>query len=204
MSNMKYFGKIFWSIYSSPKFSTQMLQLFIIKICFTNKFNTTCGGGQLLVSGCQESMCHRISVLSVLVSWFWVSGSQVPSPRVSVLRSRVSKSHVPGSDNLGPGSQVLIVDYAFVNDLTKKYFNICDTMATQSKNLFSSNSKIQSVSVLEGEQRVSYSSWWKIFFFVLSMCIPKRLIRLYSNLVGLFDDQRKYPFVFISVLDLAL
>ena len=119
MSNMKYFGKIFWSIYSSPKFSTQMLQLFIIKICFTNKFNTTCGGGQLLVSGCQESMCHRISVLSVLVSWFWVSGSQVPSPRVSVLRSRVSKSHVPGSDNLGPGSQVLIVDYAFVNDLTK-------------------------------------------------------------------------------------
>ena len=77
-------------------------------------------------------------------------------------------------------------------------------MATQSKKLFSSNSKIQAVSVLEGEWRVSYSSWWKIFFFVLSMCIPKRLIRLYSNLIGLFDDQRKYPFVFISVLDLAL
>ena len=62
------------------------------------------------------------SILQVLFSGLWVSGSQVPSskfqgpssrvpcPRVAGLR--VSRSQVQGFRVLDPGSQVLILDYA--------------------------------------------------------------------------------------------
>ena len=53
-----------------------MPSLFVIKLCFTNIVKTICGGGQLLISGFQG-----------------------PSPG-----SRVSRSHVPGSQGLGDQS----------------------------------------------------------------------------------------------------
>ena len=84
-----------------------------LKICFTNKVNKICGGGQLLVTGSQGPTTRVPGVripyprvtspkaqgpraLSLRV---WRPGSRVPNPRVSGLR-------VPG-----PGFQVLILDY---------------------------------------------------------------------------------------------
>ena len=70
-----------------PTFLTHMPYLFIIKICFTNKVNEFCRGGQLLDSGSQ--------------------GPRIPSPTVPG----------PGSQCLGsqvPGSQVLILDYTHI------------------------------------------------------------------------------------------
>ena len=34
---------------------------FIIKLCFTIKVNTICGGTQFLISGYQKSMCHKFN-----------------------------------------------------------------------------------------------------------------------------------------------
>ena len=88
-------------------FSTHMPCPF--KICFTNKVNAICGGGQLLVTGwvprshyegpgCQDVPCPRVA-----------------SPKAQGSSSRVPGSHVSGSQCLGsqslgsqgPGSQGL-------------------------------------------------------------------------------------------------
>ena len=45
------------------------------------------------------------SILRVLLSEFWVSGSQIPSSRDPVPGSWVSGSHVPGSQFQSPGCQ---------------------------------------------------------------------------------------------------
>ena len=93
-------------------FSTHIPWLF--KICFTNKINAICGEGQLLVTG------HRVPLPGSWVSGSHVSGLQVPRPRVPVPESQCSKSQGHGVLGLrvsslrvpGPGSQVLILDYA--------------------------------------------------------------------------------------------
>ena len=90
-------------------FSTHMLCPF--KICFTNKVNTICGGGQLLVTGSLVSGSH-------------VPGSQVLRPRVPVPESqgtksqghrvldpRVSDLRDPGLRSQGPGSRVSGPDF---------------------------------------------------------------------------------------------
>ena len=46
-------------------------------------------------------ICVTSSILRVLLSEFWVSGSQVPSPRDPVPGSWVSGSHVSGSQSSG-------------------------------------------------------------------------------------------------------
>ena len=79
-------------------------KLFIIKICFTNKINTICGRDQLLVSGSQGPISRvpnvRFPCPRIQGSDVEVPGSQVPGLRV------------PGLRVLGPGSLVLILDYA--------------------------------------------------------------------------------------------
>ena len=67
----------FYFCFRSPTFSTHMPCPF--KICFTNKVNTICGGGQLLVTGSLVSGSH-------------VPGSQVLRPRVPVPESQGTKS----------------------------------------------------------------------------------------------------------------
>ena len=67
-------------------------------------------------------ICVTSSLLSVLLSGFWVSGSQVASPRDPVPWSWVSGSHVPGShvpgsQSQGPGSRVSGPDFR----LCRKY-----------------------------------------------------------------------------------
>ena len=141
----KYFGKFFGPSTRAPKFSTQMPQLFIISICFTIKAWRKLVQSVVWVRVLR--ICARSSILSVLCSGFWVSGSQVPSPRdpvpwswvsgsqfqgpksrvpgLKIPGSQVSGSQGPGSQGpsipglrvsrpraLGPGSQVLILDYA--------------------------------------------------------------------------------------------
>ena len=103
----------------NPTFLTYMPQLLIIKICFTNKINTICVGGHLLVSGFQgpismapsvRSTCPRNQGLKVpsfkipvpgpTVPSSWVSGSQVQDLRVrdpGYQGPRVPCIRVPGS-----------------------------------------------------------------------------------------------------------
>ena len=97
---LKYFGPST----RAPKFSTQMPWLFIIKICFTINVNTIFGVGQL--------------------SGSWISGSQVPNPRVSVLSSHIPGSRVASPKVPGPDSQALILDYAVLKGViqVKLYF----------------------------------------------------------------------------------
>ena len=60
-------------------------------------------------------ICVKSSILRVLLSRFWVSGSQFPSPRDPFPGSRsprVLGSESQGTGSQGPGSQVLILDYA--------------------------------------------------------------------------------------------
>ena len=110
MSNVKKFWYMFWSIYSRPKLSTQMPQLFVIKICSTIKVNSICG-----VGWDTKNLCHKFN-------------SQGPALRVLGLRVASSKSQgpgcqgpmyqgsrVPGLRVPGPGPQVLILDYALHN-----------------------------------------------------------------------------------------
>ena len=120
---------MFWSVYSRPKFSTQMP--FIIKICFTIKVNSICSAGRdtrnlrhklnsqgtaLRILGLSVTSCKsqgpNSRVLGVRVPCL-----RVPESRVSV--SQVSGSQDPGSQGLrvsGPGSQVLILDYAILKE----------------------------------------------------------------------------------------
>ena len=103
--------------YSTPTFSTHIPQLFIIKVCFTSKANAICRGGQLLVS---RSQCpiSRVSDVRVPCPKVVSANSQDPASRVPgshVLWSRVLVSQGPRLQDrrvLGPGSQVLILEYA--------------------------------------------------------------------------------------------
>ena len=104
----KYFGKCFGSFTRATKFPIQMHQLFIIKICYTRLIQSVVRVG---ISG----VCVTSSILRVLLSGFWVSGSQGPSSRVLGVRvpeSQVARSQGPGSQGPGSRSQVLILDYA--------------------------------------------------------------------------------------------
>ena len=122
-----------------------MSQLFIVKICFTNEINIISGGGQLLVSESQGSISRVPSVRffveslklqgpSSRVPESQVPGSQVPGlgvpgPGFQGLWSQVSEIlglmyQDPGfqvsvswnSGSQGPGSRVLILDYALLNN----------------------------------------------------------------------------------------
>ena len=124
-------------------FWSQMPYLFI-KICCTIKINSICGAGQdtwnLRHKINSQGSALRIVGLRVTISNSQgpisrVLGVRVPCPRVSVRGSWVSGSRVPGSQSprvrtpkvpglrvrgsrvsgsWGPGSQVLILDYALV------------------------------------------------------------------------------------------
>ena len=71
-----------------------------LKIYFTNKVNTICGGVQLLVTGSQGLFTR-------------VPGVRIPCPRVPVPESQGPKSQGPRVPGLG--SQVLILDHAMVD-----------------------------------------------------------------------------------------
>ena len=109
-----------------------MLQLFIIKICFTIKINTICGGAQLLVSGCLESMCYEFNSqgLGLRILELMIAGpkSEGFNFRVSGLRFQGLGSQGPGSQVLGLrvpglGSNVLILDYAIQQWCTLSKFS---------------------------------------------------------------------------------
>ena len=106
----KYFGKGFGPSTRAPKDSDALALLLLLSKCFTIKVNSICGAGR------DTWNCVTSSILRVLLSGFWVSGSRFPSPRDPFPVSWVSGSHVSGSWDLrvlGPGSQVLILDYAY-------------------------------------------------------------------------------------------
>ena len=75
-------------------------------------------------------ICVTSSILRVLISGFWVSGSQVQRFRDPVLASWVSRFRISGSQSpgsQGPRSQVLgtlvlILDYAFKNKYNFIFF----------------------------------------------------------------------------------
>ena len=110
----KYFGKCFGPSTRAPKFSTQIPWLFIIRICFTIKawrkliqFVVRVGIVRIFVTS---------SILMVLYSGFWASGSQFPSlmtqfhgPECQGPSSRVQCLWVSEFQSLGsqgPGSRV--------------------------------------------------------------------------------------------------
>ena len=149
---------MFWSIYSSTyvKFLTQMHLLFIIKICFTIKVNSVYSTG--------HGICVTSSILRVLLSGFWVSESQFPSPRdlfpdswVSGSQSprvpgsrvhglRDSASWVSGSQGLrvpGPGSLVLNLDYAIFKGLGEMRIQINACCASITLLLWKTDPKIR-------------------------------------------------------------
>ena len=130
----EYFGKCFGLFTGASNFLTEMSQLFIIKICFTIKVNSICGAGRDTWNLCRkfnsqgptlrilglrvaisksQGPISRVLGVRIPVPWSWVSGSCAPA-------SRVSGSSGPGFQNPGvsglmvpgPGSQVLILDYA--------------------------------------------------------------------------------------------
>ena len=80
----KYFGTCFGPSTRDLSFSTQMPQLFIIKICFTIKFNSIYGAGRDT-----RNLCHK-------------SNSQGPDLRILGLRVASPKSQ-------GPSSRVLCI-----------------------------------------------------------------------------------------------
>ena len=110
-------------------FSTHMPWLIIIKICFTNNVNTTCGGGQLLVTGSQDPISRvpdvRVPCPRVLVSGSQGSKSQgLKVPALKGLTLRVSGSRVLGLRVTGPGFQVLILDYALKKCYSYNRYNL--------------------------------------------------------------------------------
>ena len=81
-----------------------------LNICFPNKVNTICGGGQLLVTVSQGHITR-------------VPGVRIPCPRVTSSKTQGPSSIVPGSWNpgsQGPGSQVLILNYAVSEAVVRK------------------------------------------------------------------------------------
>ena len=84
------------------------------KICFTNKVNTICGGGQLLVTGSQGPITRTLvvripcpRVASPKAKGLTSQGHGFPGPRISGLR--VPGLMVPGSQ--GTGSRVSGPDF---------------------------------------------------------------------------------------------
>ena len=118
MTMSKYFGKCFSPSFRALKFSTQMLQLFIIKICFTIKVNSICGADLDT-----RNLCHKFisqgSTFRILGLRVASPKSQAPSSRVLCIRVscprvpgvRVSESQAPGPKPQGPGSQVSGPDF---------------------------------------------------------------------------------------------
>ena len=124
-----------------------MPQLFIIKICFTIKINSVCSVGQdtwnlrhkfnsqghaLRILGLRVTIANSQGLISRVLG-VRVQCSRVPTPRVPGLRvsgSWVSGSWGPGSQVSGPGSQVLILDYAEksyqIKIFASMFMNICD------------------------------------------------------------------------------
>ena len=113
----KYSGKCFGPSTRACKFLTQMHQLFIIKICYTIKVNSSCG-----VSRNTRSLCHKFSSqgpalrilgLRVAIPKFQeprsrVLGVRAPCPRFPAPGSWVSECRVPGSQgHRFPGPRVL-------------------------------------------------------------------------------------------------
>ena len=88
----------------APKFSTQMPQLFIIKICYTIKVNSVCGA-----SRDTRGLCHKFNSQGPS---FRILGVRVASPNFQGPKSRIlnvrllcprSQSHsFPGLRVLGP------------------------------------------------------------------------------------------------------
>ena len=113
----------FYFCFRAPTFSTHMPCP--LNICFPNKVNTICGGGQLLVTVSQGHITR-------------VPGVRIPCPRVTSpkaqgpssidpgsqgprgLESRVSGSRVSGLRVPGPGYQVLILNYAVSEAVVRK------------------------------------------------------------------------------------
>ena len=98
----EYFGKCFGPFTQASKFLAQMPQLFITKFASQLKLI------QSVVPVGILGICVTSSILSVLLSEFWVSGSEFPSPRDPFPGFWVSESqfHGPGcqgvvSQNLG-------------------------------------------------------------------------------------------------------
>ena len=83
----------FYFFIRAHTFSTHMPCPF--KICFTNKVDTICGEGQLLVTGSQGPITRIPGVR--------IPCLRVASPKAQDFSSRVPRSHVSGSQ--GPGSQ---------------------------------------------------------------------------------------------------
>ena len=94
----EYFGKCFGLFTRASNFLTQMPQLFIIKICFKLKLI------QSVVRVGILGISVASSILRVLLSGFWASGSQFPSPRDPFPGSWVS-----GSQFHGPECQGLVL-----------------------------------------------------------------------------------------------
>ena len=164
---------MFWSIYSRPKFSTQMPQLFIIKICFTIKVNSICGAGRDT-----RNLCHKFNsqgptlrildlrvanpksqgpssgVLGVRVLCLRVLEPQVPDSRVS--RSQGIKSQCPWVSGISVlGSQVSGPD-----------FKLCLT-----KQLFLKKCPCYDIQIIFSSQHVLQRHINTIFFRYLSMCL---------------------------------
>ena len=91
----EYFGKCFGLFTRASNFLTQMPQLFIIKICFKLKLI------QSVVRVGILGISVASSILRVLLSGFWASGSQFPSPRDPFPGSWVSGSQFHGSESQG-------------------------------------------------------------------------------------------------------
>ena len=96
----------FYFCIRAPTFSTHMPCP--LKICFTNKVNTICGGGQLLVTWSQGPITRALGVRIPCPS-VTSPKAQGPNSRVSV--SQVSGSRVSGSPVSGLGVPGLSPDF---------------------------------------------------------------------------------------------
>ena len=95
----KYFGKYFGPSTRAPRLRCPSFLL--------SKFASQLKLNQSVVRVGILGICVTSSVLRVLLSGFWVSGSQVPSQREPVPGSWVSGSRVPKSQSLGvPGPRL--------------------------------------------------------------------------------------------------
>ena len=132
----KYFGEYFGPSTRRPYFSTQMPQLFVIKICFTFKINTIYGTGQDTRNLCNkfnyQGSAIRILCLTVASPKSEDASSRAlsvtaPCPRVKilgslVLGSRVPALRVPGSPFSGPDLRIYHFDtMSVLQEFCQKY-----------------------------------------------------------------------------------
>ena len=96
----KYFSKCFGPSTRAPKFSTQMPQLFIIKIYFRIKVNSICGAGWDT-----RNLCYKFSsqglALRILCLRVTSPKSQGPSSRVLGVKAPCPGYQVSGPDFTG-------------------------------------------------------------------------------------------------------